>query len=294
MKKIILFLSLLPGILVAQNITNTLGASGEFIVEDNSNKDVLYINPGSLFQEIVFGLQPAGFDPATDLPVGQFSFLSGSFPTVVNLITANGSNPANASFLELIRERGTLDNPGSATGGDALGIISFGAYDGSGYKTGLSSIKSKIVTATGANPNVFTTDLEFSTTGGTMTFDNGGNLIVPSDITANSFFGTGNIIAAGPIVSQKIITVSASTTLSLTDRVVLVNTGSVTITLPAGPPTAAAGVTYIIKNITGVGGSGGNITISGTNFFDGPVTLSNGEFATVIADGSGNWYLIGN
>ena len=147
MRKAILLFFCLPVLGIGQNITNTLGTNGDFIIEDNSNNDVLYINPASPLQEFIFGLQPAGFT-TSNIPIGQFTFLGGLLPSVVNLYTATNTT-GNGSLLELIRTRGTFVSPLPLLAGDFLGGVNFGAYNGSGFNTGLSSIGAKVISASG-------------------------------------------------------------------------------------------------------------------------------------------------
>lgn len=285
MKKVLFLAAFLPAALLAQNITNTLGASGSFVVEDNTNKDVLLINPGSLLDNFIFGLHPS----ASILPVGNYHFLGTVNSTSLDVYSLN-TTPLNGSFIQLIRARGNdFNNPGTATAGDFLGTINFGAYNGTGFSSGLSSISSKIVTATGANPNVFSSDLEFQTASGSgtnkMTFDNAGNLNVPGSVVS-----TKNIIASGSIVSQKVSTIPAVGSIQSDDKVLLVNTTG-TLTLP-GATNTPPGTIYTIKNISG---GALNIQVNGADLIDNltSITLNSFEFVQLWCDGGSKYYIIG-
>ncbi|MCT4624231.1 MAG: hypothetical protein N4A46_11455 [Schleiferiaceae bacterium] len=117
------------------------------------------------------------------------------------------------------------------------------------------------------------------------------DLNVNGDVSADSYFGTGNVIAQGPIVSQKLRSISSNETLTTTDRVILV-TGTTTITLP-NASTTATGVTFIIKNVNTAANV---VTVQGsptTQLFDGTQTLNSGDFVTVVCNSTtGQWYVI--
>ena len=52
MKKVLFLAAFLPAALIAQNITNTLGASGTFLVEDNGNNSLVRANRTGTVEQI--------------------------------------------------------------------------------------------------------------------------------------------------------------------------------------------------------------------------------------------------
>lgn len=276
MKKILFIAAFLPAALIAQNITNTLGASGSFVVENSTNADVLLINPtGPL---LVLGNQPAPFATSI-LPAGQFNFISSAASGVLNLIS---SNAGNRSRLNLMYANGNLTTGGvlAIVNGDVLGTIGFG-----GAITNAPAWNNTGATITGvATSNVvsgnYATKIDVTTSNGsggsnTMTFNSEGNLIVPASVT-----------------SQAITTKAASYAATLNDQTILC-TAALTVTLPAA--SGLAGKVFTIKqNVAGpvvitIASAGGLIDDNASIAIG---STSDSEFVTLQSDGT-NWFVIG-
>jgi hypothetical protein len=220
----------------------------------------------------VFGLQPSGFNIA-DIPPGQYTFLGGLLPSVVNLYTAT-TTAGNGSLLELIRTRGTFNSTVDLVAGDFLGGVNFGAPNA----TGLSSVGATVLFASGSTYSsnlVFQTTQVDGSTKNTMVLDDFGYLSVASGYS--------------PAVRQ---IGGGSESLTVADEVIVYDaTTAATVTLPSGPKFGKR-ITIVVANP-----STGTITVQpdtivGDSIIGGNITLNTqGEFVTLIYYGS-DWFII--
>ena len=284
MKKAILSLLLLPLGLLAQNITNTLGPSGVFTVEDNSNNSIIQAqrpSPGAT--RIIFG----DYSNSFNLPTGDVDFVHNEGTERVNIVV--GRSGAFSAFPKLgfFYTPGSLTSPLTVTDQSTLGIINFGGYvTGHGWRE-----EAFIKVEVQGTPNVdIPTRMIFGTKGGSafnnMIFDNAGNLTVPGAVTSQAI----KTIAAGDLTGG----VYSAT---ISDQTILSTVGCV-----AQLPVVGAndnGKTITIKNVTG---GSGTINITGSSIYDADeFSISNnsidlfhdGEFVTLAYNHSTtSWYVV--
>ena len=95
-------------------------------------------------------------------------------------------------------------------------------------------------------------------------------------------------------MSLPLVTISNDLTLDNTHYYVLARDGDLTVTLPPSLP-AVQGRVYVVKNV-----NAGNVTIAvtgttGDRLDDGvAIAIARGRAATLIADGAGSWYEVGD
>lgn len=266
MKKSIFFLLFVPLHLLAQNITNTLGTDGSFILEDNANNSIFVAQRlTASTARIIFG----DYSNTFNLPTGNFDFIQNEGGESVNIIVGRNGMSTALPKLQFFFTPGALDAPTNVSSTNVLGQINFGGYF-NGWRTD-AYINAEVQGAPGSS---IPTALHFGTRDASssafndMVFDAEGNLTVPSAITA-----------------QAIRTVNTSITLGNTDQTIIA-TDAITITLPT-PSAALKGKTYSIKANTA-----STVTIGGNNVESlGGLSLTGGDCVTYQCDGNG-WFII--
>jgi len=144
------------------------------------------------------------------------------------------------------KSRGTANSKAAGSSGDMAGILNFSNYDGANYVTGariMSVLESNA--SAGSSPTALRFDAGSSsgTLAERMRVTSGGNLLINTTST------NGSRLQVNGNVSTAITTVTGNTTLDATHSTVLVNnTGSVTITLPAA--SGKSGWIYTIKKVS--------------------------------------------
>lgn len=289
MKKTLFTLLVLPGFLAAQNITNTLGTNGTYIVENVSNASVFRAS-NTTVPQVFIGDWASGFS----LPAGNINLLfnnstaATSFST--NIVVGNGNTSGAMPTLQFFYTPGSLGQAAPLTdvgSTSTLGIIGFGGYLNSGWRSNAAKIS--VAVNDTLSGDYMNTKMTFSTqnrngTARSMTFNSGGNLIVDGSTT-----------------SKAIVLTSANYTLTASDQTIVCTAGGIQIFLPSVAD-VPVGKTYTIKkgfssNLTSIflvadsgqeidGTSGGlNLGFS-TNYYYIQVQ-SDGAKWWVIARGTG-------
>lgn len=108
----------------AQDITSTLGPSGTFIVEDNSNESLFRASRNGT-PEIIMGDYETGFN----LPDGSVNFVHNNGSEKLNLVV--GKSGAFSAFpkLQFFYTPGSLSAPTNVSNSNLLGIINFFGYN---------------------------------------------------------------------------------------------------------------------------------------------------------------------
>ena len=284
MKKVLFLAAFLPAALIAQNITNTLGASGTFLVEDNGNNSLVRANRTGTVEQIYIGDYASGFSLP---PYSGFSN-SGNVVFAQNNATSRldiiSSGLSHSSLLQFLYTPGTLTSTLDLVNGNTLGTLNFGGYFGSwrpnaaritvsvdGAPSGIADIPTKITFTNNAS----------SSTSKVMTYDSGGNLIVPASIT-----------------SQAITSVAVNYAATANDQTIVCTT-NITVTLPA-VANVPAGKTYTIKKgyaantATTINTTSSQLidaatstTITGNNTYSYITVQSDGTRWWIIAQGNG-------
>ena len=285
MKKVLLFILLLPLGLSAQSIVGETGTNGQFVVGKSSTgvaggpMDTTFsIDPGS--NEIILGQRESPIK-ATTLPLGNVHFLHEGGSERVNIIAAPGSGFSAFPKLQFFYTAGSLANPSAVADGNTLGTISFGGWN-TAWIGNMASIDGRVdgTPGTSTPTRIELTTSDASSNNNIMTFDSDGNLNVP-----------------GTVISKAIEeSTTNAITLTASDYVVVLTSATAqTVTLPSSPVT---GQVYIIKK-----GTIANVahTIDGNGFLiDGStsITLPLGgagisqDFVQLIYTGTG-WFIIG-
>lgn len=288
MKKVILILATIPTFLAAQNITNTLGTSGSFIVEDvNNNSLIRASRTGST--RMYFGDYQSNYN----LPAGDIDFIHDQGSEKVNIVVGRGTSFSAIPKLQFYYTPGSLASPLEIEGGDILGIINFGGYRSSGGWTIGSSISAEVDLPSGTSlpggsiPSRldFRTDPPTASGANVMTFDSGGNLTVPGAITSQEIK-----------IEQLNVDNSDSYNLTLNDQTVIFNiigagTGNVDVNLPAA--NTLKGKTFTVKRGSTV--STRTLTLNASANIDGSTSYVLGSgysYVTVQSDGS-KWWVVG-
>lgn len=200
----------------AQDITNTLGPSGNYIIEDDSNNEIIKVDASGTFH---FKNEVPGSSTQFDL-----------------------YNAGHNLKLNFYKASGTPSAPTSVSDFSILGILDFKGYTGSNYQLGAS-----IFAWVKGTPSGFTlpTSLIFQTqeTGSLttrMTISPNGYVGVGSDVPNSTLDVAGSM--ALPVTEVQLVNY---TVLDL-DHTIL--TGNpITITLP--DPVGIDGRVYVIKRV---------------------------------------------
>jgi len=278
MRKAILLVLILPLLGFGQNITNTLGTSGTFVVEDNGNNVLISANRTSSTDFIVIGDYAITYNlpPYSASNLGTVIFPQNNASSRLDFIS---SGAGHKSFLNFLYTPGSLVSPLDLQNDDVLGLIEFGGYFNTSWRSNAAKFE-VVVSGTPSGIANIPTEMRFTNnaagTPKTMTFNNDGNLTVP-----------------GAVTSQAIRVVNGTANILVTDQVIISTTAS-TFTLP-DISTVPVGKTYTFKKA-----DDGNfaITIQGNGtIIDGAASISNGsnntlDHVTIISDGI-NWWVIG-
>lgn len=130
MKKFITFLLASGMVLImqAQDISGSLGANGNFIIEDDSQIQLLKVqSTGSLF----IGKGSAGFTNARTLNVLNQNSSAG-----ISLSSYKGGGFSARSRIDFHTNQGSVGSPATATSGDPIGWLLFNGYDGTDWNQG--------------------------------------------------------------------------------------------------------------------------------------------------------------
>ena len=219
----------------AQNITNTLGANGTYVVEDVNNSSIIRASRTGSQPKLIVG----DWESAFNLPSGNVNFIHNNGTEKLNLVV--GKSGAFSAFPKLYFHftPGSLTAPTTVDNNDDLGIIGFGGFNNGGWE----ELAAQIYTRVDGTPGVrIPTKLIFQTQGNTsgssnnMELDSNGNLTIPGSTTLNGSFST-------PAKA----TLTNAITLDESDHTLVCSFGgTTTVTLP----TVSAdthGKTYIIK-----------------------------------------------
>jgi len=219
----------------AQNITNTLGANGTYIVEDVNNSSIIRASKTSNQPKLIVG----DWESAFNLPSGNVNFVHNNGTEKLNLVV--GKSGAFSAFPKLYFHYtpGSLTAPTKVVNNNNLGIIGFGGFNNGFWEELSAQIEAKVNGTPGAK---IPTKLIFQTQGNTfgsekiMELDSNGNLTIPGSATLNGSFST-------PAKA----TLTNAITLDESDHTLVCSFGgTTTVTLP----TVSAdthGKTYIIK-----------------------------------------------
>ena len=247
----------------AQDITNTLGPSGNFIVEDDSNNEIIKVDASGTFH---FKNEVPGSST-------QFDLYNAGHNLKLNFYKAKGTPSAPVAVDDFV----------------ALGILDFYGYTGSGYQVG-AAIAAEVEGA--SSGFIVPTSLTFRT-------QETGDLHDRMTIKPNGYVGIGfstpdtspqpkSTLDVDGSVSYSYKT-GGTTTLGNSTHTYGVTSGTVFL------PTAVGieGRVYVIKFI----GSSGTAAVTATSSqsIDGGVTftlLNQWDFVTVQSDGA-NWLIIG-
>ncbi len=278
MKRIAFFLALLPAFAFAQNITNTLGTSGTFIVEDVTFNSVFRASRVTSAPLVNIGDWTSGFSlPAGNVNMSYNNAASSTF--ITNITVGNGNSNLAKPTLQFNYTPGPLTAPTDVLAASTLGVIGYGGYLSSSWRTNAAKIQVDVDgTPAGTNiPTKFTFSTQTSAgVAKNMVLNSGGNLIVDASIT-----------------SKAIVSKNANYTATADDQTIVCTTSGITITLPA--VAANVGKIYTIKK-----GANGNFTITvdanGAETIDGAATVvfgtnANYEFLTLQSDGAAWWII---
>jgi hypothetical protein len=254
----------------AQDITSTLGASGTFIVEDNTNKSLFRASRNGT-PEIVMGDYENGFN----LPEGSVNFVRDNGSEKLNLVV--GKSVAFSAFpkLQFFYTPGSLTAPADVSDSNLLGIISFFGYN-NGWTSSSPAVRieSKVDGAPGPsvpglleistqNNNANLNFMEFNSVGDFELNPNGsGNNTtisgVSGQLTLENLAGTGfsalQVNSTGTVsrgVSSGTLKLNVTEvsspiyTISDTDHTIIVAANS-TLTLPDA--SSNIGQVYVIKS----------------------------------------------
>jgi hypothetical protein len=284
MKKILFIAAFLPAALIAQNITNTLGANGAYFVDGNANVDtMIYINPTNA--SVIFGRQPGQFTssllPLTGIQPGsnEFNFTSQNEFTVVSI-----SNFATSGAPELYftNASGSYSTPLDAGVSNTLGGIYFGGRHNGNNSWDLTSAAIYVTTDAATGAIGIPTTINFFTK----------NTTTSSTSTLN---GSGTFTTPGAVVSQAIRQDGAANIFATyNDHTILVDpTSNPQVFLPSADA-SNPGKVYIIKRLPGVGSVtiiGGSSDIDGASSVALPLAY---DYVVVQSSGAaGEWYIIG-
>ncbi len=317
------FLTLAFGATInAQDITNTLGTNGTYIIEDVNNNSLIRTSR-STTPKIIIGDYSSSFN----LPPGDIDFVHNNGSDQINLVVGRGSAFSAFPKLQFYYTPGDLSSPTAVTDNNLLGAINFFGSNGSSWISQASASLTAQVDGTLGTSIPGRLELTTQNSSGdvnTLKFNSSGNLLLnphgadnnisilgtDGSITFDNLKGSGNsnleVDANGKIVrSSGALTTAWKTILSgnytvlATDHTVIVSSLS-TITLPDPTSSGNSGKTYIIKR----GGASSTVTIvsSGTNIkIDGSSSITlNSDWSYIkvqavgLTSGSATtWIIIG-
>ena len=132
MKKVITLIVMVSLALTiqAQNITNTLGSSGNFVLNDNSGTQVMKVTHTSRLY-----LGPAsGYAEAANLNIHK-----DSGPGGISITSYKGTPNPNKAVINFNATVGKFgDSPAMATDGESIGWLSYFGMDGTSWRNGAS------------------------------------------------------------------------------------------------------------------------------------------------------------
>lgn len=293
MKKLyaLFVLSILTSTLYAQDIVNTLGASGSFKVNKSDNETMLKLNNfGQLFLG-GGGLSSAAFNSR------QFNIVQEGSSAAMTMTSYSNGN-SSRSRIDFIKANGTIASPTALADGDELGWLNFYGYDGNSFQFGAGiEVNVDGTVSPGNMPLKFSFKLDNTER---MTINKDGDVIV------NGLNGTGTsnleVDANGKLIRNN-GSVSQSVTFNVGDSytanendytIIPQNTiGPIALSLP--DPATCTGRVYVVKH-DGNAANDINISSNGTGIkIDGndTVTLNTAwEFITIQSTGA-TWIIIG-
>lgn len=109
----------------AQNITNTLGSSGEFTVEDNSNNQLLTVKTSFGDPRIIIG------EHGSLNPTRQFSIYQEGGTAGIELHSYLAGGFSSFNKIDMAHARGSFSSPSAIDFSDQLGSINWSAYTSS-------------------------------------------------------------------------------------------------------------------------------------------------------------------
>jgi hypothetical protein len=304
MKRVLLLLAAIPTFLFAQNITNTLGTNGTYIVEDENNSTLIRASR-SPSTRMIFG----DFDPAWTLPAGDIDFIHNEGSEKMNIVVGRGTAFNAIPKLQFYFTPGPLSAPTAVTNGEILGIVSFNGYSSSWTSSSAVQLTAEVDGAPSGTfiPGVFT--VSTSTTGGNvnaMSFNSQGELRINPTGVDNDLLhdANGNLTVAKAITSQAIKDIALnvdngdSYNFTLNDQTVIFlltgsGSGNVDVNLPAA--STLKGKTYTIKRGSPVATRTLTLKTTNSESIDGSTSyvLSSGySYVTVQSDGS-KWWVVG-
>ena len=244
----------------SQNITNTLGTNGTYVVEDVNNSSLIRASRTSNQPKLIVGDWESFFN----LPSGNVNFVHNNGTEKINLVV--GKSGVFSAFPKLYFHYtpGSLSMPTTVVNNDKLGIIGFGGFNNGSWE----ELSAQIATLVDGNPgSSIPTKLLFQTQSNSgsiknMEFDSNGNLTIPGSATLN-----------GSLSTPAKATFTNTITLDESDHTLVCSFGgTTTVTLP----TVSAdthGKTYIIKAGFIVGGQVDIVTGNGETI-DGNASIT--------------------
>ena len=217
----------------AQDIINTLGSNGSFLVNKNDGTNYLKVDP--------FGKLNLGGGPSS-------SYLNGGRD--LNLVKEGGSsgitltaisNGANArARMDFAKANGTIGALSTLVDNDEVSYLTFYGHDGSGYHLGASLEVSVDGNVTPGNiPMQF--DFFTNDTASRLTIKDDGKVGIGTDTP------TSTLEVSGSLSLSNVVTLANSYTMGDSDYTLIgVQTGTLTVNLPE-VTSAIDGRIYVIK-----------------------------------------------
>ena len=256
----------------SQNITNTTGANGTFIVEDVNNSSIIRATKTGNQPKLIFG----DWESTFNLPSGNVNFVHDNGTEKLNLVV--GKNGAFSAFPKLYFHYtpGPLTAPTAVVNNNNLGIIGFGGFNNGSWE----ELSSQINVNVDGTPGVkIPTKLTFQTQNSSgiqnnLILNSNGSLLIPGAATLG-----------GSLSTPAKATLTNAITLDETDHTLLCTFGgTTTVTLPI-ITADTHGKSYIIKAGDISSGQINIVTGNGENI-DGNVSISlntNWEYVKIQA-----------
>ena len=262
----------------AQDITNTLGAGGNFEINKNDGTNFLRVNQ--------FGNLNLGGGPGS-------SYLNGGRD--LNLVKEGGSagitltaisNGANSrARIDFAKANGTIGALSTLVDNDEVSYLSFYGHDGAGYHFGASL---KVSVDGNVTPGIIPMQFDFinKDSESSLTIKADGKVGIGSETPASTLEVNGSISKAVTINVGDTYTADADDYTIIPQNTI----GDITLTLPA--PSSCRGRIYVVKHD---GNAANNINIGSSTTIDGhtTITLDTAWESVTFQSTGATWIIIG-
>lgn len=280
MKKLftLIFIASLAFTIQAQDITNTLGAGGNFEINKNDGTNYLRVNQ---FGKLNLGGGPNSsyFNGGRDLNLVKEGGSAGI------TLTAISNGASSRGRIDFAKANGTIGALSTLVDNDEISYLHFYGHDGSGYNLGAS-----LEVSVDGNVTPGTTPMQFdfftNDTESRLTIKANGNVGIGSETPTSTLDVDGSVSKAVTFNVGDTYTADADDYTIIPQNTI----GNITLTLPA--PSSCRGRIYVVKHD---GNAANDINIGSSTTIDGhtTITLDTAWESVTFQSTGATWIIIG-